>query len=75
VLFIVKVTVQVLVTVVRIDVVVVEVVEVVDVVDVVDVDEIDVVDVVEDELAWIASTNQIADSPGLSVQLPDETWF
>ena len=69
-----------LVIVVRIDVlvvveVVVVVVEIVDVVDVVEVDEVDIVDVVEDELAWIASMNQIADSPGLSVQLPDETWF
>ena len=96
----VKVTVQVFVTVVRFDVIVVElvvemvvvvvvelvelvvevefveVVEDVEAVDVEDVDVVvDVVDVVEGELAWTASTNQIADSPGLSAQFPDETWF
>lgn len=91
-LFIVKVTAQVLVTVVRIEVLVVvelvvvveEVVELVVFVEVVDVldevvkvDEVDVgemFEVVEDELAWTASTNQIADSPGLSIQLPVGTW-
>jgi hypothetical protein len=91
VLFIVKVTAQVLVTVVRIEVLVVvelvvvveEVVELVVFVEVVDVlDEVvkvevdvgEMFEVVEDELAWTASTNQIADSPGLSIQLPVGTW-
>jgi hypothetical protein len=49
----------------------------VDVVDETVEDDVDaeVVEVVEDELASIASANQIADSPGLRVQLPVETRF